>query len=294
MRKYLLPLILTLSLLTLLASGCSLSTTKPGSPLATYTALAKTISAVQKQTAKAKVSHPLPSPAIALVTAVPTSTGQPTAAPTIVGVTTVTPQPVPCNRITYVSDVSVPDGSIFLTNQEFTKTWRLQNSGTCTWTTAYTVVFFSGYDFGAPSSFSLNAQVEPGQMIDLSMPMRAPADPGVYRSNWKMRDANNQVFGIDPQASDPFWVTIRVYAATKTITPTVTWTETRTITPKKTVTPTRTFTPTTTFTSTLTFTPTLTNTPTVTSTPTDTATPTDTPTPTETPIATVTPETKTP
>ncbi|MCE1254907.1 MAG: hypothetical protein LWX83_15340, partial [Anaerolineae bacterium] len=53
---------------------------------------------------------------------------------------TPSPSPVPCNWVRFVSDVSVPDGSAFNPGQVFIKTWRLQNIGTCTWTSDYELV----------------------------------------------------------------------------------------------------------------------------------------------------------
>ena len=35
----------------------------------------------------------------------------------------------------FVADVTVPDGARYDPNAAFTKTWRLRNIGTCTWTT---------------------------------------------------------------------------------------------------------------------------------------------------------------
>ncbi|MFN2235951.1 MAG: NBR1-Ig-like domain-containing protein, partial [Anaerolineales bacterium] len=84
------------------------------------------------------------------------------------------------------------------------------NVGTCTWTSAYHLVFDSGNQMGAPDSQQLTTgTVEPGQQIDVSVNLVAPDDPGKYRGNYKLQNANGIVFGID-QSSKPFWVEIRV------------------------------------------------------------------------------------
>jgi len=44
------------------------------------------------------------------------------------------PPPAGCDRAQFISDVTVPDGTTFAPGATFTKTWRLKNSGTCTWT----------------------------------------------------------------------------------------------------------------------------------------------------------------
>jgi hypothetical protein len=134
-------------------------------------------------------------------------------------------------------DVSIPDGTVMQGGQSFTKVWRLQNSGNCAWTRAYAVVFFSGDQMGAPVSLPLSGDVAPGQSIDISVDMVAPTAAGKYQGNWKLRNAANVLFGIGPNGSAPFWVSIVV---AQTPTPTVT---ARTVTPTATATPTVTLTP---------------------------------------------------
>jgi hypothetical protein len=122
--------------------------------------------------------------------------------------------------------------------QSFTKTWRLQNVGTCTWTTSYAVAYFSGEQLGAAPSVPLAGNVAPGQTVDISVDMVAPTTAGRFQGNWKLRNASNVLFGIGPNGSAPFWVRI-VVANTPTGTTTVTRTLTPT-TPAPTTTPTAT------------------------------------------------------
>jgi len=49
-----------------------------------------------------------------------------------------------CDAAKFVSDLTVPDGTNFASGAAFTKTWRLQNVGTCTWGTSYRLVFSGG------------------------------------------------------------------------------------------------------------------------------------------------------
>jgi hypothetical protein len=111
--------------------------------------------------------------------------------------------------------------------QSFTKIWRLQNVGTCTWTKSYAVAYFSGEQMGAPASVPLAGNVAPGQSVDISVDMLAPGAPGKFQGNWKLRNASNVLFGIGPNSSAPFWVRI-VVANTPTATKSVTVTSTPT------------------------------------------------------------------
>ncbi len=142
-------------------------------------------------------------------TPTPTATGTP---PT----PTATPIPSACDRATFIADISIPDGTTFTGGTPFTKTWRLKNVGTCTWTTSYALVFFSGDAMSAIPVIYLPASVAPGQMINLSAAMTAPNASGHYRGYWKLRNASNVKFGIGPYGADPFWVDINVTSAFST------------------------------------------------------------------------------
>jgi hypothetical protein len=129
-----------------------------------------------------------------------------------------------------------------LPGEVFTKIWKLQNAGTCTWTTDYAAAFFYGEQMGAPASVALSEQVPPGQSIEIAIEMTAPEEPGTYQGNWKLRNAAGELFGIGPNGSAPFWVRIAVIqVATSTPLPSLTPTPTRTPTPS--ATPTTTPTP---------------------------------------------------
>jgi hypothetical protein len=113
--------------------------------------------------------------------------------------------------------------------QSFTKTWRLQNAGSCTWTKSYTIALFSGDAMGATTSVPLPAEVPPGQTVDISIDMVAPLAAATYQGNWKLRNAASTWFGIGPNGGSPFWVRIVVASgATATLTTTVTTTPTNT------------------------------------------------------------------
>jgi hypothetical protein len=121
-----------------------------------------------------------------------------------------TPPTVPCNWAAFVADVTVPDDTVMQPGQQFVKTWRLQNIGSCTWTANYAIVFAGGVNLGAPSQQSLGASVTPGQTVDISLAMTAPQSAGSYTSYYKLRSADGVVFGIGSNASSPFWVAIAV------------------------------------------------------------------------------------
>ena len=196
-------LFLVLVLATVLAcSRFAAATPQPAATLdSLYTAAAQTLDAMSTQ-------------GVGTLTPVPTNTlsiSSPSAIP-IFTFTNVPPlQPVSrCDAAAFVSDVSYPDGSNVSLGSTFTKTWRIQNVGTCTWTTAYSLVFVSGERFGAPAAVSLPGNVAPGQTIDLSINLTAPNSNGRYRGDWKLRNASGVVFGVGSSASSNFYVDVSV------------------------------------------------------------------------------------
>jgi hypothetical protein len=146
----------------------------------------------------------------ATVTPLPSATPTETATPTSTASPTATPNPTPCNAAQFVRDITIPDGSTFFPGANFIKTWLLRNQGTCTWTGDYDLIFYDGDRMGADSYRALPGQVRPGESIELSVPMKAPNDPGDYFGFWMLRDAQGNYFGLDPNASQPFWVSVNV------------------------------------------------------------------------------------
>jgi Ig-like domain from next to BRCA1 gene len=115
-------------------------------------------------------------------------------------------------------DVTIQDDTPMTAGQLFTKTWRLVNVGTCSWSQNYALVWFSGEKMGTAPGVYLNQSVATGQSVDIAVDMVAPPHPGVYQSNWKLRNGNGQLFGIGPNGDSPVWVRI-VVIETETDTP---------------------------------------------------------------------------
>ena len=140
----------------------------------------------------------------------------PTSVTVLGGPLTPTLAPAPCDKAEFIADINVPPGTVMAPSAPFIKTWRLTNVGSCTWTTAYQFVFFSGELMGAPASVSLNVNVVAGQTVDISLNMTAPAAPGRYRGYWMFKNASGALFGVGPQANEPWFVDIEVLGATPT------------------------------------------------------------------------------
>jgi hypothetical protein len=138
--------------------------------------------------------------------------------PSTAGSGSATPTSQVCDQASFISDITVADGTVMAPGQSFTKTWRLQNVGPCTWTTGYAVVFVSGDAMSAPAVVNLSAEVPTNATLDISIDMKAPTTLGKYTGYWKLRNASGTQFG---PAGMPFYVQIEVTAeAARTPSPT--------------------------------------------------------------------------
>jgi hypothetical protein len=218
MRKSLQILLAGGLLIAALGMACALPTglaPQPSGDNPARTAAAHTVEAVMTQLAAAATATATPEliPTQPPPVASPIPSATPTQAPT----PTATPIPLACNKATFISDVTVPDGSVFKPGADIEKTWRLRNDGACTWTTSYALVFDSGDRMAGPRSQALRGEVRPGQTVDLSVDLEAPDSRGDYKGYWKLRSADGRVFGIGDQASKPFWVAVRVSVPQKIV-----------------------------------------------------------------------------
>ena len=93
---------------------------------------------------------------------------------------TPTASPSACDQAEFIADITVPPSTVFSPGTQFKKTWRLMNIGTCTWTMAYQIVFFSGDQMSGPALANFNVDVASGETVDISLNMTAPSATGSY------------------------------------------------------------------------------------------------------------------
>ncbi len=222
----------------------SASATPANTPTPNQTQVQTTIAAIVNSqiTSTATAATETVSPSPTSLPTQPPSTLQPTAkiTPTS-GPVTQTSTPVLCDQAGAGNpiDVTIQDDTVIPAGQSFVKTWKLVNTGTCTWTSSYSATFFYGDRMEAPESVPLKGNVMPLQNVEISIEMVAPQTPGTYQGNWKLANPASELFGIGPNGNLPFWVRIVVAANQTTPTSTATFSVTTTpsATPTATVTP---------------------------------------------------------
>ncbi len=133
----------------------------------------------------------------ATATLAPPPTNTAFATLTILGGSTAVSAPTSsCNNSAYVSDVTVPDGTVMAPGQTFSKTWLVLNTGTCTWTAA----FKAGFGYGGPmggQAVTIGKEVKPGEKVEVTVNMVAPAAAGDASGVWRLMDDKGGFFGTN-------------------------------------------------------------------------------------------------
>jgi len=197
--------------LSLVLSACNLPSVADNAEAtqgaeALLTSAAQTVEANQTQAA---ILNPPTVP--------PTSTGGIPTSTLAIATTSVPPTSPPptqtCDVAQFIDDVTIPDGTTLEPNETFTKTWRFKNTGTCSWTPSYAIIFSSGDSMSGPATQALASNVNPGQEVDISVDLTAPGTDGNYKGYWKLRNAAGVHFS-------QFYVDIKVKTPTPTAGPT--------------------------------------------------------------------------
>lgn len=110
----------------------------------------------------------------------------------------ISPTPILCDSMTFDSatvDVNTPDGTQMTANQEFVKTWKIKNNGSCVWGAGYGLIYAGYSDRMSGQPKALAGVVSIGQEVEVSVSFKAPAKAGEYVSAWQMANANGIPFG---------------------------------------------------------------------------------------------------
>jgi len=83
-----------------------------------------------------------------------------------------------CDSMQFVADVNIPDNTNMAPGQDFLKTWRVKNTGSCPWGEGYELVYadYANDMDGQPQP--LTEVVQPGQEVEISVQFTAPSEIG--------------------------------------------------------------------------------------------------------------------
>lgn len=156
-------------------------------------------------------------PTSATPTAAPTATAAPEEALFPEPTPTIPPlalasgtDPANCaNRAALYGTLTIPDGTPFLPETKFKKTWLVMNTGSCTWGPAYQLVFAGGDPLGAQQKIPM-PYARPRQVVQVTAEMTAPVAPRSYESRWAIESPQGYVFGLGNPATTALTAKISV------------------------------------------------------------------------------------
>lgn len=187
--------LLLITSLILTACGGSPTPAEPTPDIAAVrTSAASTVES--RFTLTAAAFTPTSLPPTATDTATPEPEDTPTATVPVVAVVTNAEgtQIALTDSLTYIADVTIPDGTIMSPGQDFVKTWRVKNTGSGSWGAGY-VLAYAGYSNQMSGQFvALTEVILPGQEVEVSVQFKAPTAAGEYLSAWTMKNPQGVTF----------------------------------------------------------------------------------------------------
>jgi hypothetical protein len=98
------------------------------------------------------------------------------------------------NSLSYIQDLTIPDGTQVEAGASIDKRWEVMNSGTCNWGEGYTIRLVAGSALGAPTEQTLFPARSSSKAV-IQIAFTAPMDSDTYSSSWQAYDPNGQPFG---------------------------------------------------------------------------------------------------
>ena len=113
------------------------------------------------------------------------------------------PTPACTVNLHFITDLTVPDGTVFAPGILIDKQWQVENNGSCNWDDRYSLRFLGGDALGAPPQQALYPALSGTQAV-IRILFTAPLEEGNYRGVWQAHDPQGQPFG------DPLFIEIDV------------------------------------------------------------------------------------
>jgi hypothetical protein len=115
----------------------------------------------------------------------------------------VIPTPECSNLLTYLEDLTIPDGTAVRPGEMLDKRWMIQNNGTCNWNENYRLRLVSGPSLGVPEEQALYP-ARGGTQAIIRLLFTAPDQLGLQRSAWQAYSPQGEAFG------DPIYIEVFV------------------------------------------------------------------------------------
>lgn len=106
------------------------------------------------------------------------------------------PSPTPdcTDGLLFITDLTVPDGTLIARGAQFDKRWQVKNTGSCNWDQRYALVLIAGTELGLDRKQALYP-ARSGTETVIRMMLTSPVSPGVYTSAWQAFSPDGDPFG---------------------------------------------------------------------------------------------------
>jgi hypothetical protein len=107
------------------------------------------------------------------------------------------------DTLSYMEDITIPDGTEVKPGDKLDKRWQIRNNGTCDWDGTYTLKLIAGTGMGGPEVQALYP-ARAGSAAVIRVELTAPTETGTYRSAWQAYNGSDEPFG------DPIYIEVVV------------------------------------------------------------------------------------
>ena len=107
------------------------------------------------------------------------------------------------DKLTFINDQTIPDGTQVAPSSTLDKRWEVENNGSCNWDERYHLRLIGGPDMGANPVQPL-FPARSGSRVIIRILMTAPDKARSYHSAWQAYNPADEPFG------DPFYIDIVV------------------------------------------------------------------------------------
>lgn len=121
-----------------------------------------------------------------------------------------TEKPEDCtNRARFVSDVTIPDGTVVQRGEWVTKTWELENYGTCPWNENYKVVWSDENFSNDQKLFDIGTALAPGESGEISVTFPVQGQGSTHIS-FVLANEKGETFGLGERGRGDLYIEYNV------------------------------------------------------------------------------------
>ncbi len=112
------------------------------------------------------------------------------------------------DRAKFVNDINIPDGTPVKKGEWITKTWTLENYGTCPWNENYKVVWSDENLDNPQKLFDIGTNLMPGEQAEISVTFQVQGD-GRTHISFRLANTDGETFGLGPQSRGDLYIECR-------------------------------------------------------------------------------------